>query len=451
MGSEHDGRFRRARLVSTVCAVVACLLAGVGVRLMTWWHDFKMPSMAGQVVARVSEDSPVSDDVAQWYGRWMGRLREIGVAPQYQLSSVQVGEVRQLPGISAEYDDSAGRNIYVQLDATVRPRFAWLERVSGLHGCQMAGSGSKINESCVFELEPQEDGYRIVRVMEPIAYQWVADPEQFEKSEPDPTDAVLDGENGYRLSMDALEVTYDGGATWHEVPDGVARIVGDVNANTELWLETTSYVIAPDFTAFVGYDDASHQAQLVYSWDAGSTWLTSPLGTGMQAASYVSVAGDCIGVAYGYDAALGSVGYAMVSSTLSDLRADGASASAWRKVPMYMQYPSNLTMMGWTDDATVFVGQAGSLHVSSDGGATWRKVALPKEPGLADRLGFDPFDVPVRVWVQDGTTYLAIGQGDDADYAPDGTIVEAVFSYDAASDAFAFVREQAAPVAVSAG
>ncbi|WP_238552362.1 WD40/YVTN/BNR-like repeat-containing protein [Bifidobacterium cuniculi] len=425
--------------------MVACLLSGVGARLVTWWHDYKVPSMAGQVVARVSEDSLASDDVAQWYGRWMGKLREIGVAPQYQLSSVQVRDVRRLADVG---DDS--RHVYVQLDATVHARFPWWERITELHGCQVYDTGSGIDESCVFKLEPQEGGYRIVRVMEPIAYQRAADPEQFEKSEPDPTAPVLDGENGYRITSETLEVTYDGGTTWRKVPDGVTRIVGDVNANTELWLDPASYVITPDFTAFVGYDDAGHQVQLVYSWDAGSTWLTSTLGKGMRAASYVSVAGDRIGVAYGYDAALGSVGYAMVASSLADLRADGA-ALAWQDVPMYMQYPSNLTMMGWTDDATVFVGQAGSLHVSSDGGATWRKAVLPKEPGLADRLGFDPFDVPVRVWVQDGTTYLAIGQGDDADYAPDGTIVEALFSYDAASDAFAFVREQAAPVAVSAG
>lgn len=74
------------------------------------------------------------------------------------------------------------------------------------------------------------------------------------------------------------------------------------------------YVITPQFTAFVGYDEGTHTAQLLYSWDAGSTWLTSALGHGVQAPSYISVVGDRIGVAYGYGDTLGSVGYAMVAA-----------------------------------------------------------------------------------------------------------------------------------------
>ena len=116
-----------------------------------------------------------------------------------------------------------------------------------------------------------------------------------------------------------------------------------------------------------------------------------------------------------------------------------------------MQYPSNLTMAGWMDDVTICVGQTGSLHISSDSGATWRALGVPEEPGLESRLGYNPFDTPTRTWVEDGVAYLAIGQGEDADYAPDGAVVEAVFSYDIVDGAFAFLREQAAPTPTLAG
>lgn len=150
---------------------------------------------------------------------------------------VRIRTVQRLPNIASRYDQSDGRNIYVRLDATVRPRFASIQRITDVHGCQTYAVESGINESCVFTSEPRQDGYRIAQVMEPIMYQRLAYPEQFEKTEPDPTAPVLDGRNGYRLSKERLEVTYDGGTTWREVPDGVARIVGGINANTTLWLE----------------------------------------------------------------------------------------------------------------------------------------------------------------------------------------------------------------------
>lgn len=533
---------KAARIGLVVGAAVICVLLVVVARLLTWWKAYSVPDPTGQIVPQratqssaepsegASEESSVSDDVAQWYVEWVGRQSQIGVAPQYQVSSVDVREATQLPGISSQYGESAGDSgeksndssgeesvgqstgknddLYVRIDATVYPRFSSLERISenGAPDCQTYRMESGINESCVFRLEPQTDGYRIARVMPPIIYERAAHPEQFEKTDPDPTAPVLDGNNGYRLTKEKLEVTYDAGVTWREVPDGVARVVGAVNANTELWLEPTSYIITPDFTAFVGYDDDSHAAQLLYSWDSGATWLTSTLGTGEQAPSYVSVAGDRIAVAHGYGRALGSTGYVMVASTLTELRGEGGSAdgggagadgsaeadgsdgtsgteadggagteggasAVWRSVPLYMQYPSNLTTMGWTDDTTVFVGQSGSLHISQDSGATWRELPLPKEPssgsggssadgsgnnrtdsqGSAGDLDYNPFDTPTRVWVQDGVTYVFIGQGDDADYAPDGEIKEAVFAYDAASDSFTFIDEQTAPGPTSAG
>lgn len=448
----HRFDSRCAHVIVVVCAVVVAVLIGVGVRLVTWWRAYTVPSMAGQTIASASAadaDDAVAEDLAQWYVQWMGRQREIGVAPQYQLESVRVRDVQRLPGVSSRYDKSDGRNVYVQLDATLRPRFMSIERITDVEGCQTYRADSAVSASCVFALEPQSGGYRIAQVMEPIAYQRLAYPEQFEKTQPDPTAPVLDGRNGYRLSTERLEVTYDGGTTWHEVPDGVARVIGGVHADTALWLEPTRYVITPQFTAFVGYDDEADTAELVYSWDAGSTWLTSPLGRGVQASSYIAMLGDRIAVAYGYGDALGSVGYAMVVSTLTDLRAE--PAAAWRNVPLYMQYPSNLTMAGWMDDVTICVGQTGSLHISSDSGATWRALGVPEEPGLESRLGYNPFDTPTRTWVEDGVAYLAIGQGEDADYAPDGAVVEAVFSYDIVDGAFAFLREQAAPTPTLAG
>ena len=169
----------------------------------------------------------------------------------------------------------------------------------------------------------------------------------------------------------------------------------------------------------------------------------------MQAPSYISVVGDRIGVAYGYGDTLGSVGYAMVAGTLPELRAD--AEAVWRQIPMYMQYPSDLTMAGWVNDTTVIVGPPGSLHVSPASGATWRELGIPKEPGLEGKLGHYPFDTPTHVWVEDGTAYLAMGQGEDADYAPNGTVVEAVFSYDPATDACTFIRQQPAPTPMPAG
>ena len=87
--------FHRVRAIIIACVVVIGLLAGVAVRLSTWWHAYRVPSMTGQTIARVSADSSVTDDVSQWYSQWKGRRQEIGVAPQYQLSSVRIRTSRR--------------------------------------------------------------------------------------------------------------------------------------------------------------------------------------------------------------------------------------------------------------------------------------------------------------------------------------------------------------------
>ena len=67
--------FHRVRAIIIACVVVIGLLAGVAVRLSTWWHAYRVPSMTGQTIARVSADSSVTDDVSQWYSQWKGNRR----------------------------------------------------------------------------------------------------------------------------------------------------------------------------------------------------------------------------------------------------------------------------------------------------------------------------------------------------------------------------------------
>lgn len=434
--------------VAAVCLLVTFSIIALGIRAGTAWGAYEPPALydqpahGEQIIKKQSSDSKVSDDVSRWYMQLVGGQTGLLVAPQYQLSSVKVADAKQLEKVPNN------NYLFVQLDILMRPRFASVTSLAEQQGCEEISGSSTNNMTCVFELEPKQNEYHVLQVMTYSDYWSMADPPK-----PKPTAPVLNGKNGYRVSTEKLEVTYDAGKTWVAVPDGVQRVLGDMNASTELWLEPSSYVITPQFTAFVGTernsDGDGDDAELIYSWDSGKTWLTSRFGRGINAPTFISVVGDRIGVAYSFDAALTARGYVMVASTLTQLRAD--PQHAWQKIPQYTQYPTDLALAGWLNDTTVFVGKTDTLYMSADTGATWQKIAVPQEPGLEKKLGFYPFDTPTRMWQENGKYYLAVGQGSDADYARDGKIMEAVFSYNASDNSFTFVKEQPEPAPTSAG
>ena len=70
-----------------------------------------------------------------------------------------------------------------------------------------------------------------------------------------------------RLILIGMElfVTYDAGESFVEVPDGYEKVCGKPNGGYDERLEDGSYLISPDFTAFLGFD--SEGTVLIYSED----------------------------------------------------------------------------------------------------------------------------------------------------------------------------------------
>ena len=189
---------------------------------------------------------------------------------------------------------------------------------------------------------------------------------------------------------------------------------------------------------------------LLYSLDAGTSWQRSVIGQGDPQTSFVSYAEGTVGVGFAVDRALGSSYYGAWRAQVDAQEPD--AGLTWQKVPVPSTVTNDMTLATWVSPSLgIFGNDRGSLAITQDAGASFTQAAIPQASELVSALGLDPFDTPVAAQAVDGVIEVVIGQGEDADYAEDGEIQEAVFAYDPATSGFRFLRQQAAPQQVEVG
>lgn len=181
----------------------------------------------------------------------------------------------------------------------------------------------------------------------------------------------------YKIEEDILSVTYDGGKQWNEVPISMDQLFarGDGNgAKKSSTLESGSYFISPELTAFIYGGSSDYPVTVILSKDGGKTWTKHIVNDrrGIRR-NFISIIGQNIYVL--------SSGDRTMSQEFSELYVSKDEGETWERVAAPFPEGSFL-VTGFTfltDDLgfiTVKSTQSPSLYRTEDGGTTWNKVEI---------------------------------------------------------------------------
>ena len=476
---------RRARPLLLACLILLTLLFIAAAVLSAFWLRYEEPSIPGQVIPALNategdsgkagtgvgssgedakavaeaaqseaplDEASVVPAVGQWFGQWVEQHRSLTVSPSFQLSGGSATQIQWLGLADERSQETSGNRAWVQVDVVLHPRLPAIEHFTSSaftgQSTVLYRRASQVVGQLVLELSPTAGGYRVISVITPVQYQISTDPSL--REEP-PVEILPDTSvpATYRIREGELAVTYDSGATWITVPGGYEGATATASSLPRTSLDRGGYVVSPEFTGFLSYGQGQ-EVSLLYSLDAGTSWQRSVIGQGDPQTSFVSYAEGTVGVGFAVDRALGSSYYGAWRAQVDAQEPD--AGLTWQKVPVPSAVTNDMTLATWVSPSLgIFGNDRGSLAITQDAGASFTQAAIPQASDLVSRLSFDPFDTPVAAQAVDGVIEVVIGQGEDADYAEDGKIQEAVFAYDPTTGSFHFLRQQAAPQQVEVG
>lgn len=224
---------------------------------------------------------------------------------------------------------------------------------------------------------------------------------------------VPDEKNSYRIERDKLEVTYDNGDNWTEVPVNIDKLFeGDYNgANYEL-LED-SFVITPERTAFIV--GGLQNIKVLQSIDQGKTWNESSVPSPFQAIRIRIL--DFVSEKIGFLILTGDRSMSAEGNLIFQTTDGGATWKEIGGVPSTRQ----VTSAGFLDENLGFVSFGSityennpavpDLYRTADGGKTWTQIEVPipvEYQGI-----FTVAEIPTFDGSQ-GT--LLVNQGPNGDY-----------------------------------
>jgi len=190
---------------------------------------------------------------------------------------------------------------------------------------------------------------------------------------------VLDEETTYRINNDTLEVTYDHGENWTEVPVEVDELFeGDYNG-PENELLADSYIVTPNMTAFIvgGLQDIS----VLQSTDQGETWKEASVPSPFQAIRMRIL--DFVSETHGFVILTGGRTMSWEGNLIFRTNDGGSTWEEIGNVPTNRQ----LTSAGFIDENLGFASFGSitinenpavpDLYRTTDGGETWSRVEVP--------------------------------------------------------------------------
>ena len=404
--------------VGILCLAGAVLLCGAWTEFR--WHQFEIPEVIGSEIAGVGKSE--EEACREWFADYSDALQGMNVPYEYRIYDAVLNQVEVL-------DD----NGYVQLDYTMVPATVNSEIIQNLELVYLDGQGadgvlSGISSRYLYQgqmvvrLEEENGIYAITEKMRPVEYQ-IQSPEFQEEIRTPKTQHYAmrtDRKETYYIDDGVLYVTYDGGETFAEVPDGYERVCRETNGLYDENLEDGSYLVSPEFTVFLGFD--SEGTVLIYSTDQGETWQESRItDLGYKAGTFLSRIGDGCATVFAMERSLGTDYYGIWMT--DDMK-------TWRQISTGENMMTNVSAAFWADAQTGYYasGQEQSVYYrTADQGRTWQEIALPQADAVIEKMGYNPFDRVEQFYLEDGVYYMVVGQGDDGDYTDQGKPIKALF------------------------
>ena len=425
-------------------ALGACLLALVAAALaiVASWSAFEPHQVVGSSV----EDSgaALTEQTQAWLMDYADGLRGWKVPLSWQIRDMAVERTEDLG------------DGFVQIDYQFRTLLAHPRFAGDFDANREAPR--QYNGQMVVRWEQKGGRWYITEAMRPAAWQILYDPEiQAQREQPETVHFDPETYTGlpYLVREAHLYVTYDEGQSYIEVPDGYEAVCRQSNGSYQERLGRNSYIITPELTAFLVYDDDPDtlRAYLLYSQDQGQTWQQNFIGYGYRANSFLSRTEGGVYATFAAERGLGSDYYQTCFS--SDL-------VNWESVPL-SSHARNYTCVYWPEDdvgyysgttvSELVTGADGTpqeryssnnFFATFDGGASYEMLTYPEVPDymVGDIFPFDTLD---EMYDQDGVRYMVVGQGEDGDITQDGKQVKLRYSSENGRD-FTFVESFVDPV-----
>ncbi len=383
--------------------LLAALLLG-GFLLGITWFRFSPPAILGSTA---SGEDDVSHSV-NWLTDYVSQLDGWNVPPSRRIRDVTVTQTEDLGGGC------------VQLDFSFTTLISHARFDDDFGQCVNTQEGHCFTGSLVLRWENAV----IVEVMRPAAWQIAYSPEiQAEREQPETQHYASETYDGkpYLVENETLYVTYNGGESYIEVPDGYDLICRRSSGGNQEVLTCNQYIITSDLTAFLIFDEDQFLAYLYYSKDEGQSWSRQKIGSGYQANSFLSLTDTGVYATFAVDRAAGSDYYGTYFS--SDL-------THWSSIPLSAS-TRNFSCVFWSAaDVGYYSGgvvenvsgeKSISHYVTFDQGESYQTIEYtPVWSFVEQAWGVDPFDTLDEMYEQDGVCYMVLGQGDDGDLTIDG-------------------------------
>ena len=380
--------FKISGVLLTVLAVLGLAVLAVGVQ----WYRFEVPAVVGG-------SAEGADDVERsvnWLNDYADRLSRWDVPPSRRIERLT---------ITASEDLGEG---CVRLDYTFTTRMTNARFHEEFAQCIDSHEGHDYVGCMVVRWQ---EG-KITEVMREAGWQiayspWVrAEREQPETQHYHP--ATYAGQ-AYLVQDGTLFVTYDGGESYVEVPDGYARVCARESGGNVERMTDNQYIVTPELTAFLIYDDTG--AYLYYSGDMAQSWQKRYIAPGYQANSFLSLTADGVYVSFAVDRGLGSDYYATYFS---------ADLTTWTPITQ-PDHDRNYTCVYWPEPGVGYFSGGTVEYVSGeekvlqyvtfDNGATYQSIECPPVWRFVDEAGgVNPFDTLYEMYDRDGARYMVLGE-----------------------------------------
>lgn len=238
--------------------------------------------------------------------------------------------------------------------------------------------------------------------------------EQEAETEEAPLQAINQENPGYSLQQDKVQITFDAGEHWKEVPVTQEQLFAGEYQGDEQELISESFVLNEKIAAFLytenPHDDVS-QIMLAYSLDEGANWEKAVVVDRSSPIRFRKI--DFVDETFGY--AILSSGRTM-SQEYSVVYITKDGGETWEAVT---EPPSTrmLAFGGFVDEATGFLSYGTinpdepDVYMTQDGGANWQAATF-HIPEKYERI-FVQAEVPVK---EGDLLKVLVNQGPNGDY-----------------------------------
>lgn len=405
----------------TFIAKTAAFLLAAMLFLAFIWSRYQEPVITETQIPETQVGNSLSKATEVWFRQWADEHQGWDVPPAYRLQESDITQLVPLP------------DGYIELHYQTRIPFwnRWAVQNLSLIPTQ---TPNIFDGQLVLQWERDEGFLKIVQTMTPVQYQLQTDEFYIESQTPQSVPILpdLSSEQTCYAVDGVLYVTYDGGESSIEVPDGYESICASPNGGYDEYIPEQSRIVSRELTAFVLY--SNDQTSLLYSTDAGQSWRESVVcDGGFRANTFLSKTDSFCYLTFTVDRTGGRDYYCSFRS--SDL-------SSWERIDGPQEIMSNVSCVYWQNDNTGYYdGGAAGFWRTGDGGRSYTLYPLPQFEKVIDRIGYNPYDLLESMYENDGVLYMVIGQGDDGDYALGGKLLKGIFASDNGID-FRFIEER---------